>query len=139
MNIILSISGSLIRYRGENDFDILGPNNSTIAAYSYLGYAVASAQFNKLTNDKTYYVASSPRAISGEIKIYDISNTFFHLKKSIVGTQIGEYFGYALLVEDFNNDGLPDLAVSAPMHSVNKEYDNGAVYIYLNQGNVSNF
>ena len=45
---------------------------------------------------------------------------------------MGEYFGYTLLVEDFNNDGFPDLAVSAPLFSKDKEHEHGAVYIYLN-------
>lgn len=110
---------------------------------SYFGYAVTSGLFNKPEDNKTYYVGSAPRATNyntvGLVLIYDIQNKKFTLKMSLLGTQTGEYFGYSLLVEDFNNDGLPDLAVSAPMYSVDSYLENGAVYIYLNQGKVSNF
>lgn len=48
---------------------------------------------------------------------------------------MGEYFGYALVAEDFDNDGYTDLAISAPFHSYGDEgFDNGAVYIYKNNG-----
>lgn len=109
-----------------------------------MGYAVTSAQFNKPSDNRTYYVASAPRSkkhkdIVGEIFIFDIKKKKFQAMKKLNGSQTGEYFGYSLLVEDFNNDGLPDLAVSAPLHSIDTYHENGAVYIYLNKGNVSYF
>lgn len=137
------IPGSIIRYGGPQDFNILHPIDTIIKQVSYFGYAVTSGQFNKPEDNKTYYVGSAPRATNnnfvGQILIYDIQNEKFILKKNLLGTQTGEYFGYALLVDDFNNDGLSDLAVSAPMYSVDSYTENGAVYIYLNQGKVSNF
>jgi FG-GAP repeat len=52
------------------------------------------------------------------------------------GTQIGEYFGYAVMADDFNDDGLPDLVISAPFHHQTNGYESGAVYVYKNKGNV---
>lgn len=47
--------------------------------------------------------------------------------------QMGEYFGYALVAEDFNGDTFMDLAIAAPFHKQRSDsYDNGAVYIYQN-------
>lgn len=47
--------------------------------------------------------------------------------------EMGEYFGYALVAEDFDNDGFDDLAIAAPFHKKNRDsYDNGAVYIFKN-------
>lgn len=46
---------------------------------------------------------------------------------------MGEYFGYALVADDFNNDTFAELAVAAPFHKNGmNSYDNGAVYIYRN-------
>lgn len=46
------------------------------------------------------------------------------------GSQIGDNFGFSILVEDFNNDGLADVAVGAPLHSKDTFHENGVVYIY---------
>lgn len=47
--------------------------------------------------------------------------------------QMGEYFGYALVAEDFNGDTFMDLAIAAPFHKRGSDsYDNGVVYIYQN-------
>lgn len=105
---------------------------------------MTSAQFNKPSDNKTYYVASAPRSkkhedILGDIFIFDIIDSKFTSVKKLHGSQFGDYFGYSLLVEDFNNDDLPDLAVSAPLYSIDTYHENGAVYIFLNEGNVSYF
>ena len=46
------------------------------------------------------------------------------------GSQLGENFGYTVCAEDFNKDGLSDLAVGAPTHSLTDDNDVGCVYIY---------
>ena len=48
---------------------------------------------------------------------------------SFLGDQIGAYFGYALAAGDFNGDGLADLAIGAPLYSVDGKYENGRVYV----------
>lgn len=46
---------------------------------------------------------------------------------------MGEYFGYALICEDFNADGFTDIAIAAPLHSRGgASFENGAVHIYRN-------
>ncbi|XP_049542744.1 integrin alpha-PS3-like [Anopheles darlingi] len=110
---------------------------------SYFGYAVSSGQF--VENESVLYVASAPRAEHGLglVLIFDyvqqpLENEIgISVLQTITGHQLGEYFGYALLTEDFNNDGLPDLAIAAPMHSRTKDFDNGVVYVYQNKGGLS--
>lgn len=123
---------------------------------AYFGYAVSSGRFLSPESKELFYVASAPRApsttVTGEVYIFDIvfskTNEFSHTSSdpsnhvmkvyhTFTGHQIGEYFGYSILTEDFNNDQMPDLAVSAPLHSSNGFNETGAVYIYINQGNVS--
>uniref|UniRef100_A0A182PIT2 Integrin alpha second immunoglobulin-like domain-containing protein n=1 Tax=Anopheles epiroticus TaxID=199890 RepID=A0A182PIT2_9DIPT len=119
------------------------PTFTSIPINSYFGYAVSSGRF--LGTQKMLYVASAPQARSqhGEVIIFDyadnrtIRETVIVRYRTFAGQQFGEYFGYALLTEDFNSDGLPDLAIGAPMHSRSKEYDNGAVYVYLNAGELN--
>ncbi|KFB51524.1 AGAP006826-PA-like protein [Anopheles sinensis] len=111
-------------------------------ANSYLGYSVSSGYF--LGTQKLLYVAGAPQSQgqSGEVIIFDYVNnnttqeTNLVRYKTLEGQQFGEYFGYSLLTEDFNSDGLPDLAVGAPMHSHLMEHENGAVYVFLNGGDL---
>lgn len=128
-----------MEYRSE----IPNPFYASLTDDSYFGYAVSSAYF--LGTDQLYYVASAPQANgqTGEAFIFDIEDYRTEKKIKVFnkfnGSQFGEYFGYTLLCDDFNNDGLPDLAISAPFYSKNGEKENGAVYIFINKGNVSSF
>ncbi|XP_035791742.1 integrin alpha-PS3-like isoform X1 [Anopheles albimanus] len=158
---VLDWTGTVIRYRQNNDHDRMAwknvhvvadshettvPNPTrlrTLSEFSYFGYAVNSGRF--LMNRKILYVASAPRAKTGlgQVLIFDYieqssySEIGIRVLKTLNGHQIGEYFGYALLTEDFNNDGLPDLAIAAPMHSRTREFDNGVVYVYQNKGGLN--
>uniref|UniRef100_A0A182U096 Uncharacterized protein n=1 Tax=Anopheles melas TaxID=34690 RepID=A0A182U096_9DIPT len=119
------------------------PVHTNVPVNSYFGYAVSSGRF--LGNHKVLYVASAPQARSqhGEVIIFDYADnrtvweTVIVRYRTFVGQQFGEYFGYALLTEDFNSDGLPDLAIGAPMHSRAQEHDNGVVYVFLNAGELN--
>ncbi|XP_055608647.1 integrin alpha-PS3-like [Uranotaenia lowii] len=110
---------------------------------SYFGFAVSSGSFED--KNKILYVASAPQMDlqTGTVYIFDIINadafaeTQIEIKSRFPGQQQGEYFGYALLTEDFNGDGLPDLAISAPMHSIDSEYEQGVVYIWINEGKLN--
>lgn len=108
---------------------------------TYFGFAVSSGRF--LDRFKNLYVASAPKNRNeiGNVFIFDTEgyepNKKIKVYKMFTGGQMGEYFGFTLLTEDFNNDGLPDLAVSAPLYRKSSIHDHGAVYVYINQGNVS--
>uniref|UniRef100_A0A182Q4F5 Integrin alpha second immunoglobulin-like domain-containing protein n=1 Tax=Anopheles farauti TaxID=69004 RepID=A0A182Q4F5_9DIPT len=123
--------------------DVPNPYFSTIQDDSYFGYAVSSGHF--LGDQKILYVASAPQSKGqmGEVFIFDIINADTFLETQIKvhytfpGQQQGEYFGYALLAEDFNGDGYPDLAISAPMHSRTGDHDSGVVYIFWNEGQLN--
>uniref|UniRef100_A0A182WB95 Integrin alpha second immunoglobulin-like domain-containing protein n=1 Tax=Anopheles minimus TaxID=112268 RepID=A0A182WB95_9DIPT len=118
------------------------PIYTDVSPNSYFGYAVSSGKF--LGTEKVLYVASAPQARKqhGEVIIFDYADNRTVLEEVIVryqtfpGHQFGEYFGYALLTQDFDSDGYPDLAIGAPMHSRAMEHDNGAVYVYLNKGGM---
>lgn len=121
--------------------DIPNPLKIDFSDDSYFGYAVSSAYFLGRENLTLSYVASAPQTKkqTGEVYIFDIDeyNEIVKILNKFSGTQFGEYFGYALLSEDFNADGFPDLAVSAPFYSKSGLYENGAVYVFMNRGNVS--
>jgi len=120
---------------------IPNPFYATISDDSYFGYAVSSGFFNG-PQSRLFYVASAPQANkqTGEVFIFEIEESIENKIKvfnKFHGSQMGEYFGYTLLTEDFNGDGLPDLAVSAPFFSKNGLNENGAVYIFINEDHVS--
>lgn len=114
---------------------------------SYFGFAVSSGYFDGPGKTKLLYVASAPQANlqQGEVYIFDIVDHYSPFDKTIKiyytfsGRQFGEYFGYALLTEDFDADGFTDIVIAAPYHSKDGTYENGAVYIYRNVGTSSNF
>ncbi|KAJ6640903.1 Integrin alpha-PS3 [Pseudolycoriella hygida] len=132
-----------IQKRNVFDFDIDVPNPSHWDQDddSYFGYALASGYFEGSDSQKILYVASAPQANfqQGEVYIFDIVDHFTTektIKKyyTFPSFQMGEYFGYALAADDFNNDGFYDLAICAPFHSKANSFENGAVYIYQNLG-----
>lgn len=155
---ILKWKGSVAWYRPRkskysqnneiNNFEsyintVPNPINISLQEDSYFGFAVGSARFLGPDSDKLFFVASAPRVNqTGEVYIFDIPEDGEHKQQirihaKLSGTQFGEYFGYALLCEDFNGDELPDIAISAPMHAKDKYFENGVVYVYINKGNVS--
>uniref|UniRef100_W8BH52 Integrin alpha-PS3 n=1 Tax=Ceratitis capitata TaxID=7213 RepID=W8BH52_CERCA len=109
---------------------------------SYFGYAVGSGYFDSNDKNQLMYVASAPQANlqSGEAYLYRYAeDSTLQLKRYYVfrGEQFGEYFGYSLVTEDLNGDGLTDVVISAPQHSVTGFFDEGAIYVFLNKGNFN--
>uniref|UniRef100_A0A8C2GE82 Integrin, alpha 3a n=1 Tax=Cyprinus carpio TaxID=7962 RepID=A0A8C2GE82_CYPCA len=62
-------------------------------------------------------------SVSGEVKI----------KATVMGEQVGSYFGSSVAIVDLNNDGWKDLIVGAPFYFDRKKDKGGAVYVYMNQ------
>uniref|UniRef100_A0A336LTI8 CSON000090 protein n=1 Tax=Culicoides sonorensis TaxID=179676 RepID=A0A336LTI8_CULSO len=128
----------------ENKIIEVDATETGIDEDSYLGYAVDSGYFLSKTPNQLYYVSSAPQATqqSGRVYIFSIdkvSETSHVMKthKQFDSTQMGEYFGYSILVEDFNNDKLPDIAIGAPLFTKTGFEENGAVYVYLNKDHWS--
>uniref|UniRef100_A0A182ME73 Integrin alpha second immunoglobulin-like domain-containing protein n=1 Tax=Anopheles culicifacies TaxID=139723 RepID=A0A182ME73_9DIPT len=123
--------------------DVPNPYFGAVKDDSYFGYAVGSGDFRG--DRKVLYVASAPQSKGqvGEVFIFDIINadsfaeTQIKVHYTFPGQQQGEYFGYALLAEDFNGDGFADLAISAPMHSRSGDHDSGVVYVFWNEGELN--
>ncbi|XP_055691465.1 integrin alpha-PS3 [Lutzomyia longipalpis] len=120
--------------------DIPNPDTWQQPDDSYFGYSVGSGFFYGSGSGKLLYVAGAPRV--DEVYLFDIvqqpgATETMTIQKfwTFHGLQFGEYFGATLLVEDFNGDELPDIAIGAPFHRTD-EHDNGAVYVYLNQGKL---
>lgn len=144
---IFNWRGSFVLYdysRNIHKNTLIGnPQNFTQEnSSSYFGYSVTAGKFDITKSDKTWYVASAPRGnnCTGEVYIFEVVSTARPMKSNITvkakinGHVIGEYFGYSLLAEDFNNDGISELVVSAPFYAHVDSYDNGKVYVYKNEG-----
>ncbi|XP_016972356.1 integrin alpha-PS3-like [Drosophila rhopaloa] len=110
--------------------------NGTQQDDSYFGYAVSSGYFDSLNTSHLLYVATAPQANnqSGEAYIFDVRGESIQKYKVFRGDQFGEYFGYSVLAEDLNGDGKTDLIISAPFHALNDSYDNGVIYVFINNG-----
>lgn len=119
--------------------DIPNPDRWNQSNDSYLGYAVSSGYFDSADPQKLMFVATAPQADvqSGEAYIFDFVGESIVKRYILRGTQFGEYFGYAVLAEDLNADGLTDVIVSAPQYSSTGFDDDGAIYIFTNLGRVS--
>lgn len=80
--------------------------------FTYIGYSIARGNFNY---GKEALAVSAPRRdYFGEVRIYGEHL----LVKKLSGEQLGAYFGYSLAAADVNGDGLQDLIVTAPFHSI---------------------
>lgn len=109
---------------------------------SYFGYSVSSGIFDFMKNgaheNKLLYLVAGPRAraLMGEVVMLEIeTKQNMTLRYTFTGPVFGEYFGYSIVADDFNNDGLTDIAISAPFHR-SLTYNSGCVYVYLNRGNL---
>lgn len=115
---------------------------------TYFGFATTSANFYRSNdvgheNYKTLYVASAPRAndLTGQVYIFNYEDGQGELDQKFKrfytfdGHQMGESFGYSLITEDFNGDGLVDIAIGAPFYKTT-QFDDGRVYVYLNLGDL---
>ncbi|XP_016946460.3 integrin alpha-PS3 isoform X1 [Drosophila biarmipes] len=103
---------------------------------SYFGYAVSSGIFSIGNQTTVLYVATAPRANrnAGEAYIFDVSGKNMRKIHVFQGEQWGEYFGYSVVAEDVNGDGLADVVVSAPLNARGDSYDLGAIYVFINKG-----
>ncbi|KAM6973594.1 integrin alpha-11 [Aplochiton taeniatus] len=96
---------------------------------AYLGYSVNSVIS---ANNGELYVAGAPRFNhTGKAIIFSLRNngnlTILH---SLMGKQIGSYFGSEMAAMDLDGDGLTDfLLVAAPMF-FSHGWERGKVYIY---------
>lgn len=108
--------------------------------FSYFGYALTSGRFYQEQKERELLVASAPRAAEtfGEVYVFSIDQIQWQGNISIVqtlrGHQMGEYFGYALVADDFNGDDKSELVVAAPLNAMDDSYDNGKVYVYSSSG-----
>ncbi|CAL4172392.1 unnamed protein product, partial [Meganyctiphanes norvegica] len=98
---------------------------------SYLGYSMDSGHFNGDIHEDI--VVGMPRGndLTGQVVVLDHQLNILY---NITGDQIGSYFGYSVTVNDFNADGLDDVAVGAPWYTdpgaPSGDYDVGAVVVF---------
>ncbi|PSN55210.1 hypothetical protein C0J52_00626 [Blattella germanica] len=140
--------GAIIRYKpGPNsryEKAEIPSTHHTKGLYdnNYLGYSLSSGKFFR-NDPKTYYVSGAPRAsdYKGQVLFFEFPDDLAQglvIKLIREGTQMGEYFGGALCVADVNGDGLDDLIVGAPQHSLRTQNaaqslgDEGRIYVYVN-------
>uniref|UniRef100_T1H2E8 Integrin alpha-2 domain-containing protein n=1 Tax=Megaselia scalaris TaxID=36166 RepID=T1H2E8_MEGSC len=136
--------GSVVRSRYKLKEDIGGLSRRRRDIFKFPGtydFVISSGYFNSSDDKKLLYLATAPQADnqSGEAYIFDIegSGDNYEIKKLFVfhGSKFGEYFGYSVLTEDVNGDGLPDVIISAPQYWTNSQsYEVGAIYIFINRG-----
>lgn len=108
---------------------------------SYVGYTVDYGYFSEPFATRKDVIASAPRYSNhkGAIIIFSESNsginTFGTLtpRELAAGDTIGSYFGYSMLVVNFDSsDGCDDLIVGSPLHTTFKPLspDRGQITVY---------
>ncbi|XP_055609872.1 integrin alpha-PS4-like [Uranotaenia lowii] len=129
--------GSAIFYGGGSLQQGMLVNNTGIPSDSYYGFSISSIQMQ----EKTLFLVSAPRSNlnSGIVYVFEkvkTNNVLVRMNVHAIleGDTTGEYFGYSLCTADVNGDGLTDVLVGAPYHSMDGERDNGAVYVFINRG-----
>ncbi|CAN2391912.1 Integrin alpha, partial [Pristimantis euphronides] len=97
---------------------------------AYLGYTVSSIT---LRSGRTVYIAGAPRfKHKGKVILFEMSKKGnVTISQSLMGEQIGSYFGSEVCPLDVNGDGVTDvLLVAAPMFLGHHNKETGRVYIY---------
>ncbi|XP_055486458.1 integrin alpha-10-like [Leucoraja erinacea] len=97
---------------------------------AYLGYTVSSL---KQRNGQSVYVAGAPRyKHKGKVILFNMDTTGnVTIHQSLVGEQIGSYFGSEVCPVDVDGDQVTDvLLVAAPMYLGAGYKETGKVYVY---------
>lgn len=108
--------------------------NCNLDSAGYFGFAMIAGSFDNRTR-LIDAVFSSPRAKMYRGEIYRSNG---QSPQSIIsGSSFGRYFGYSILAIDMDGNGIDDLLVGIPFHSVSKDQrgDEGIVLGYRNIGN----
>ncbi|XP_041937818.1 integrin alpha-3b isoform X1 [Alosa sapidissima] len=113
----------------DKDFGKLEKNS-----YDYMGYSVVE-ETKLLSRDEDTLVAGAPReAESGAVTLAKKDDGKLLIPvTTIIGDQLGSYFGSSIAVTDLNNDDWNDLIIGAPFYFERKEERGGAVYVYMNE------
>ena len=113
---------------------------------SYVGYTVDYGYFSMPFASRRDVIASAPRYFNhkGAVIIFHEfnsgTNTFGTLSPSVLaaGDSIGSYFGYSMLVVNFDSsDGCDDLIVGSPLYSTFRPLlpDRGQITVYRGVNN----
>lgn len=107
---------------------------SAMEDFDLMGYSVTSGRFR--SKDELLYVGGAPRGAGSHGKVIVFSFPDWQSQPLTVlaewkGKQLGENFGASLVAADVNGDGLSDLLVGAPMHSLKDKPDAGRVQVFL--------
>ncbi|XP_034246868.1 integrin alpha-PS5-like [Thrips palmi] len=140
---VLQWRGSVIRYRISPVGQLIEKvvtSTETLQDCSYFGYSVTAGRF-RVGAPRDQYAAGAPRAaLTGKVLLFELADDAagdaaeMTPLQEVLGEQLGEYFGAAVLAVDVTGDGLADLLVGAPLHTRPERGDEGRVYVYVNDG-----
>ncbi|XP_017274060.1 integrin alpha-3b [Kryptolebias marmoratus] len=102
---------------------------------SYIGYSILEEK-KLLSHDDYTVVTGAPRDESKGAVLFGTKTAYDNkliLIKTILGEQVGSYFGSCLAATDLNNDDWNDLIVGAPFYFDRNKDQEGAVYIFMNE------
>ncbi|XP_077515634.1 integrin alpha-9-like isoform X2 [Amblyomma americanum] len=130
--------GSVTRYNQRQELTshhmLLGRKEKD----AYKGYSVTTG---RLFHGRELTVAAgSPRGddYKGQVFLFGIegpgNDRSVIIKSRLTGSQMCEYFGASLAATDLDGDGIDDLLVGAPMHSIPDGQDEGRVYVFRSNG-----
>ncbi|XP_016343161.1 integrin alpha-3-like [Sinocyclocheilus anshuiensis] len=125
-------------YNSEDKFDDMKSKLPNLKRGNiYIGYSIAVAK-DVLSKDKDTVVTGAPRdEARGSVTMAEVHKIGVggevQIKATVMGEQVGSYFGCSVAIVDLNNDGWKDLIVGAPFYFDRRKDEGGAVYVYMNQ------
>jgi hypothetical protein len=127
------IAGNSPLNLGSPDFNLI-PKANTMQQLWYTGTALTLGRIFGSVEEDLIYSLPKKNVYKGSVEVFSIETGM--IEATVLGEQMGEYFGWSVATADLNGDGFDEIIVGAPLFSTPDKIEKGRIFIYKNNGTL---
>jgi hypothetical protein len=117
----------------SSNFNLI-PKANTMQQLWYTGTAVTLGRIFGSVEEDLIYSLPKKNVYKGSVEVFSIETGM--IEATVLGEQMGEYFGWSVATADLNGDGFDEIIVGAPLFSTRDKIEKGRIFIYKNNGTL---